>query len=241
MRIVFAEASQAAGTLPSFNPNSSEVHPTSRPGLIKIPALKPRRTTPAVDEWSSDELAADPESEDFVDEDSPVKRRSTRTAAVSANRKLGNHLPFSPKKTRGRAIIVHNTDSDSEPQRVEQPTRRSTRARRSRPANLDDEDFEDISDDSAARSTTKSAKKVVRGKASRPAYGHFRMVVDLVIDEEEINDSLLAHRDICEKCHTGPAHLQQAKLKKGRKRRANDDESEDEETRVANLGGWVRW
>ncbi len=85
-------------------------------------------------------------------------------------------------------------------------------------------------------------KKVVRGKASRPAYGRFRFVADLQLDEEEYEDiaPLIAHRKICEKCHTAPTHEQQVK-KKGRKRKTKDDESEDEETRLANLGRWVRW
>lgn len=237
------------GSLPRFSPSSSNVHPSCRQGALKLKVpgstsmFRDSRSSPG--SYSSDELGEDEASEECSDDDSlPAQRRSTRTAAATANRKLGTGLPFSPKKTRGsrRAIVVHDSDSDSEIQEVLGPVRRSTRARKTLRSNLDDEDFEDnISPDSDAAFRPKAEKKVVRGKASRPAYGRFRAVIDLQLDEEENEDiaSLIAHRAVCEKCQTNPTH-EQAK-KKGRKRKPKGDDSEDEETRLANLGGWVRW
>lgn len=140
--------------------------------------------------------------------------------------------------------MVHNSDSDSDIQELPVITRKSTRARKTLRSTLDDQDFEDsISPDSDEdlRPKAEKKKKVVRGKASRPAYGRFRAVIDLQLDEEENEDiaPLIAHRAVCEKCQTAPTH-EQAK-KKGHKRKPKHDESEDEETRLANLGGWVRW
>ncbi|TBU49968.1 SNF2 family N-terminal domain-containing protein [Dichomitus squalens] len=137
--------------------------------------------------------------------------------------------------------MIHDSDSDSDIQEVRAPTRKSTRARKTLRSNLDDEDFEDntpADSDSSVRPKAEKKKKAVRGKASRPAYGHFRVVADLELDEEENEDiaPLIAHRAVCEKCQTAPTHEQARK--KGRKRKAKDEDSEDEETRLANLGGW---
>ncbi|PIL31731.1 hypothetical protein GSI_06435 [Ganoderma sinense ZZ0214-1] len=247
------EESQAMGTSPPFNPSSSDLHPSYRQAalMLKIPGStswsQGSRSTPG--SYDSDESSKDEGSEEYSDDDSsPTRRRSTRTAAATANKKLGASLPFSPKKTRGsrRAIVVHDSDSDSEIQEISAPTRKSTRARKVLRSNLDDQDFEDsIYPDSDVdfRPKTeekKKKKKIVRGKASRPAYGRFRAVIDLQLDEEENEDiaPLIAHRAVCEKCQTAPTH-EQAK-KKGRKRKPKEDDSEDEETRLANLGGWVR-
>ncbi|EIW64252.1 uncharacterized protein TRAVEDRAFT_158327 [Trametes versicolor FP-101664 SS1] len=250
------EESKALGTLPPFDPTSSEVHPGVRKAVLtlKLPGRgkRPKARSRTVEEYSSDELAQDLDSAEDSDLAlAPAKRRSTRAAAANANQKLGSDLPFSPKKTRSSAIVIHDSDSDSDVREVARATRKSTRNRTSRRANLDDEDFEDtafIDDASDIASTSRSKvvkkKKIVRGKASRAAYGHFRVVADLQYDEEEDEElaPLIAHRGICEKCHTTPAHEQLTKAaKKGKRRRKNeDDESEDEETRLNALGGWVR-
>ncbi|KAI0652071.1 SNF2 family N-terminal domain-containing protein [Trametes meyenii] len=248
------ETSKDLGSLPPFNPTSSEVHPGSREAAltVKIPGLqaRPRHHLRALDEYSSDELAQDAASDSEVSLVSG-KRRSRRAAAVSANKKLGNDLPFSPKKTRSgiHAISVHGTDSDSDVQQIQRPTRKSTRARKTRRTNLDDEDFEDTTfandtSDVTSTSVRKGKKKVVRGKASRPAYGHFRVVADLLLDEEEDDEraALYAHRGFCEKCQTAPTHEQlKTAAKRGKKRKKEEEEEyEDEETRLNNLGGWVR-
>ncbi len=252
------EEAKAHGTLQPFDPTSSEVHPGVRKAVLtlKLPgrAIKPTRRSHTVEEYSSDELAQDLDSaEDSDSALAPAKRRSTRAGAASANQKLGSDLPFSPKKTRSgqRVLTVHGSESDSDVQEVTRATRKSTRARTNKRVNLDDEDFEDMAfiDDASDIASTSQRKvvkkKIVRGKASRPAYGHFRVVADLQYDEEEDEElaPLIAHRGICEKCHTAPAHEQLTKAaKKGKRRRKNeDDESEDEETRLHALGGWVRW
>lgn len=215
--------------------------------MVKIPGPRTRQehSSRVQDDYSSDELAQDIES-DFSDSTiEPAARRSTRTAAVTASKKMSNTLPFSPKKTRSgrQPVIVHGSDSDSDLRETIRPTRKSSRARKLRRINLDDADFVDSDSTGDANAHTKpTRRKVVRGKASRPAYGRFRFVADLQLDEEEYEDiaPLIAHRNICEKCHTAPTHEQQAK-KRGKKRKSKDDDSEDEDTRLANLGGWVRW
>ncbi|KAI0720008.1 SNF2 family N-terminal domain-containing protein [Cerioporus squamosus] len=236
------------GTLPPFDPTSSDVHPGSRQAALtfKIPGSSSRkgRSSHAQDDYSSDELARDAESDFSYFSDDPAARRSTRTAALTASMKMSSALPFSPKKTRSgrRPILVHGSDSDSDIQEISPPVRKSVRARTLRRTNLDDADYEDsVSVDDADIRNKSAKKKVVRGKASRPAYGRFRFVADLQLDEEEYEDiaPLIAHRSICEKCHAAPTHEQQVK-KRGRKRKSKDDESEDEETRLAKLGGWVR-
>lgn len=234
------------GSLPPFNPSSSDVHPSCRQATLSGSTSRSRGSRSTPGSYGS-ELGQDEDSEEYSDDDSsPAKRRSTRTAAATANKKLGARLPFSPQKTRRsrHAIVVHDSDSDSEIQALPAPTRKSTRARKTLRSNLDDQDFEDsVSPDSDAnfRPKAEKKKKIVRGKASRPAYGRFRAVIDLQLDEEENEGiaSLIAHRAVCEKCQMAPTH-EQAK-KKGRKRKSKDDDSEDEETRLANLGGWVRW
>ncbi|KAI0639630.1 hypothetical protein C8Q77DRAFT_1082196 [Trametes polyzona] len=252
------ESAKASGTLPVFDPAASEVHPGSRQETLtfRLPGLRTRQTrrlsTP--EEYSSDELAGDVEASDSLDgSPGPAKRRSTRAAAASANGQLGKTMLHRPKRTQpsGGAIVVHGSDSGSDFEEPRRPTRRSMRTRKSGRTNSDDADFHDMTiddtDESDAPWTSRHKhvkKKVVRGKASRPAYGHFRVVADLELDEEEDEDfaPLVAHRGICEKCHTAPAHEQWKKgFKKGRKRRKGDDEeSEDEETRINALGGWVR-
>ncbi|KAI0756774.1 SNF2 family N-terminal domain-containing protein [Daedaleopsis nitida] len=233
--------------LPAFDPTSSDVHPSSRQDTltVRFPGRMARSSSRVVDDSGSDELARDYVSDEFSDESyAQSQRRSTR-AAATANGKMGDKLPCSPKKTRTsrHTIVVHGSDSDSEIQDITLPTRKSTRARKLVRSNLDDGDFEDVSpaDDSDADMKVVKKKKVVRKKASRPAYGNFREVDDLLVDDEENEDiaALVAHRAICEKCHTAPTH-EQMKRKKGRKRKAKDDDSEDEESRLANLGGWVR-
>lgn len=239
----------AIDSLTPFDPTSADVHPSSRqdPLIVRIPGRMTRSSRRVADDYSSDELARDYVSDQFSDEsDGPAQRRSTRGAAANAHRKLGRDLPFSPKKTRTsrHAIVVHGSDSDSEIQEITLPTRKSTRARNLVRTNMDDGDFEDVSpaDDSDVDVKVVKKKKIVRERASRPAYGNFRKVDDLRIDDEENQDiaPLVAHRAICEKCHTPPTH-EQTQRKKGRKRKAKDDDFEDEDNRIDNLGGWVRW
>ena len=89
--------------------------------------------------------------------------------------------------------------------------------------------------------------KVKRGQAARPAYGNVRVVDDLAGDalSDEETASLRAHRDICEKCHRGPADQlikAEGKRKARKKRGAESDEDEGSVLdQLESLGGWVRW
>jgi hypothetical protein len=110
----------------------------------------------------------------------------------------------------------------------------------------------DDSDDAYSSTASKVQKKkrnVVRGKASRPAYGRFRVVADLEYDEisDEETAPLRVHRGVCEKCHRKPAHelleMERKKPTKKLKKKKEDEfaDSGDEEEKVTALGGWVRW
>jgi hypothetical protein len=157
------------------------------------------------------------------------------------------------------------TESDDELAGYEQediidviPARRSARERKSAKINLA-EDYVDETGDSESNGesfmeTSKRAgkskaaaktRKLKRGPVSRPAYGIFRSVADLEFDAyEEDTELLRAHRDICEKCHKAPAHVQLEKPKKGRKKIRKEDDygfEENEDDLIQALGGWVRW
>ena len=180
-------------------------------------------------------------------------------------------LPFSPKKKRARKgfVIPDSDDEGNDESEIEEivPARRSSRSTKNAKARyteaddyVDDENedygsdaYEDDADDKPRKSLKgKAQKKIVRGKASRPAYGNFRHVADLDYDvlSDEETAPLRAHRDVCEKCHRGPAHkLIDAAAKKpkggGRKKKDEDldldDFEGDEIERLTALGGWVRW
>lgn len=158
-------------------------------------------------------------------------------------------LPFSPAKApTKRRIRRRPQSSDSEDEIV--TTRRSTRSTRNTKSYRDDDEYEDEgqneSDD--ALSAPKKRKKA-RTKASRPAYGHFREVADLELDDQSDDETLplRAHRGECEKCHHTPSHILLKKLDRRRKNRRStdrdeeDDEEEDERDSLESLGGWVRW
>ncbi|RDB29203.1 Chromatin remodeling factor mit1 [Hypsizygus marmoreus] len=269
---------EVAGELEPFDPSAHYIHPHSRvkttinirKGGVTTVRMRSARSIKSTPELEVVPDSQDEEMEDIDDEDesndeeddedydeddiSQPPRRSTRPSKQP--------LPFSPKKTRSRRVFVID-ESDQEDEDSESvnrlPTRRSTRTRKGVKANLDletyNDDFEPSGEDSdeyGSRSTRskgrKLKKKAVRGKASRPAYGHFRAVAELDydLDSDDEDASLRKHRDICEKCHQGPAHkLIQAYLKKGKgkkRRKTSDDEFEesDEEERLGALGGWVR-
>ncbi|THH02604.1 hypothetical protein EW026_g282 [Hermanssonia centrifuga] len=167
-------------------------------------------------------------------------------------RKKQMTLPFSPKKTRSRKVVFMGEVSDDEDVQLSKPPRRSTRAQRSTRTSRDGDEYsDDLDEDSddyvetSVKGKSKVVKsKVVRGKASRPAYGHFRVVADLDYDSDEDSAALRAHRNVCEKCHRQPTHellLALSKSNGKKKRRKREDEfevSSDED--VNSLGGWVR-
>lgn len=173
------------------------------------------------------------------------------------------NLPFSPIKRRARkGIPVH--DSEDEGDGVV-TTRKSSRTTKNAKASYkeadeyvdDDDDQSDPYDDDKPRKSrskgkdkAKTTKKIIRGKASRPAYGNFRAVADLDYDalSDEETAPLRAHRNVCEKCHKGPGHalIMAANDKpkgKGRKKQAEieDEDEGNEMERLIALGGWVRW
>ncbi|KAG2154662.1 hypothetical protein DEU56DRAFT_769656 [Suillus clintonianus] len=213
------------------------------------------------------------EDEYRQDQSMPTRKANSRPirAAAAKGRRTSRvatqtKLPFSPKKLRSRHVRRYMTESEDELAGYEQedvieviPARRSARERKSARTNLA-EDYVDEAGDSetdsesytetskrAAKSkaAVKSQKRLKRGPVSRPAYGIFRSVADLEFDayEEEDTELLRAHRDICEKCHKAPAHVQLKKPRKGRRKIRKEDDygsEENEDDLIQSLGGWVR-
>ncbi|OBZ79352.1 Chromatin remodeling factor mit1 [Grifola frondosa] len=222
---------KADGTLDPFDPSAHYIHPESRIKVVlkisrQTARKKPSRKKPALFD--------------------PNQETEHANSCAGANKKLAHDLPFSPNKRRsGRRLAVPSSDgedevgTDSDIVEVSQPTRKSGRVRQSARQNLDDANYEDDTfaeeSDGYMEASLKSKlikkKKIVRGKASRPA------------DEETA--VLRAHRHICEKCHRPPAHVLLSKPKKGRKKKrgkSNEDDFEDDsddETRFQALGGWL--
>ncbi|OCH94711.1 hypothetical protein OBBRIDRAFT_746991 [Obba rivulosa] len=258
------ERKKKSRSLSPFDPSGVTVHPKSRVRLM-LKVSNQRRATTRDSSLETDELVMGTDSDAYESDDlsSRARKKSTRTAAAGGktkNKRLSRDLPFSPKKTRSRAIIVPDSDSDDDDSDVVElslPTRKSTRAKKLVKTNLDDywvpeegsgEDSDDYTERASRKPKAKQAtKKIVRGKESRPAYGHFRVVADLELDEEEDPDTapLRAHRSICEKCHRPPAHellaaFAKKQKKGGRRKNKKSDEESDNEEKFAALGGWVR-
>ncbi|KDQ63375.1 hypothetical protein JAAARDRAFT_169132 [Jaapia argillacea MUCL 33604] len=275
------DLAKRTGTLSPFDPSAHYVHPDSRvrivininksrptarggPSTRSKPVTRRTRaqskpdkheeTVPATDE--EDELGMGASDEDYhMEEGTPIPtRKSARTGAVGANKRSIRVLPFSPKKTRSKGFIVHDSDEEDSDVEEQQPSRRSTRNRKSAKANLADDDYVedeiyelDSEDEISLKRVQipKNSKKRtnVYGKAARPAYGHIRVIADLDYDPypDEDNEALRAHRDTCEKCHSAPAHLLEAQKKKGKgKRKQSVDEDEESEDDISKFGGWVR-
>jgi len=239
--------------LPDFDPSTDkEVHPEHRVSIIMKMDLKRKRVTrlsissTSSSRYRGGDSDASPESEavsdgEFDDAssayDSAPPSRTTRSKLLS------------PRKTRSRKVIPVDDDEEAGPSRN---VRRSTRSSNGLRISLDEDIYNDPSpfeEDSDYQVDTnrksKSAKNTRReAKAAPPAYGQFRAVEDVLAHDE---DPLLAHRRICEKCLEPPSHKQlvllRKRLKKGKRkaRGSDDDGSTDEEERVLNRGGWVRW
>lgn len=137
--------------------------------------------------------------------------------------------------------------------------RRSTRSRNITEINLDSDDYEFLDDDDddygadVRKNKAKEKGKSKKGtKSVQPMYGHFRSTDTLDQDpfsDDEENEALRRHREICEKCHRAPAHKllatfrKKSKKRSKKRKRTTDDEfeeSESEETFIE-LGGWVQW
>ncbi|KAF4623265.1 hypothetical protein D9613_002145 [Agrocybe pediades] len=248
-------------TLPDFDPSAHYVHPLSR---INQTEQDNRSASKTATSRSSDEVEVIPDSQeegddedgDEDDEDyggSSSQRTPPRTTRSITKKK---ELPFSPRKSRSQKILrvaESESEADDSDIQVVRTLRRSTRSKKTTEINLVSEPGSDDDADydgprSRSHKKGKSKKKV---KSAQPMYGHFRSVTTLDEDpfsDDDENQSLRQHRQICEKCHLGPAHKLLAAFKKkpkgkGRKRkRSTDDEfeeSEGEETYIE-LGGWVR-
>ena len=259
-----SEKKKAAGTLDAFNPSGQYVHPLSRVRVkIRISSDQVSRVSRSDDanvipdsEDDEDEDEDDEDNSDDDEYDGPNRRNQPKRATRAKTKK---DLPFSPRKSRSRKILTigdseSNFSGNDSVEEISRPTRRSTRGRKATEIKVDDDDYEFIDDDSDDGRKKAKAPKVKRStrKSVIPMYGHFRDIKTLDDDpfsDDEENEDLRRHRQICEKCHLGPAHKQLAAFKKkankkGKKRRrGTDDEFEesDNEEKYHNIGGWVQW
>lgn len=198
---------------------------------------------------SSPQDSADDAFTDADESDHVPRRRSARAvAATKGDNKKQTTLPFSPKKTRSRKIVIDLEDEDDEddstPSRRPTPqgTRRSTRTSKRVRANLDDDDFIDDGEyEGPSRGKSRTTKKKAAPKKIPRGYGLVHDHPDAFVEEPGVT----AHRKKCEKCHKEPTHklLGKPKGKRGRKKKVEDDfeDDEDDQDRTAALGGWVRW
>ncbi|KAG6818080.1 hypothetical protein H0H87_009235 [Tephrocybe sp. NHM501043] len=257
------ERKEAAGDLKPFDPSAQDIDPLSRVKLtVSISKRRPTasissvyriKSTPGTeslpDSQDEDTMEGNYNDENYESDSEEIEEVLTQNTRSSGRQKRA--LPFSPRKTRSARFVLPDSDMEtgaSEKSVIILPSRRSTRSSRNQ-KKLEEAGSEvDSGDDeiSVPRSKPKP-KNLARKKEARPAYGHFRSVTDLDNDlhfGEEIGPTQ-KHRDICEKCHQVPAHkLLRALAKKGKqrsKKKADEFEgSEDEEERLAALGGWVR-
>ncbi|KAF7965127.1 hypothetical protein HWV62_45541, partial [Athelia sp. TMB] len=238
------------------------------------PAKKPRATyargkgklnglrAPAMEETVPDSEGESASQESGSSEVDGVYQRSTQKTSRGKKAAV-KPLPFSPRKTRPRKgfNIATESGSDDDIQEISPPTRRSTRSTKGVLSRYQDaKDYQDgeSSDDESdftnanisrrgrVNNAPKAKKKAKRGQAARPAYGNVRAVDDLAGDalSDEETASLRAHRDICEKCHRGPADkLIKAESKRKPRKKRGPESDEDEGSiveQLENLGGWVR-
>lgn len=283
------ELKKAAGTLQPFDPSAYYVHPNSRVKMtINIAnkratvnisssrSLKTRQKLEVVPDSENDEdellgpvtnsdgikpskndsdhEESEENNEDdgeYTQDGTPLPERKTRHSKLK--------LPFSPRKTRSKPIVVHDSESELDDTQSEgYHPRRSSRTTRNTKTTLvlssseTDASDDGTSYDSSRRSRRKSKvplrKKVVRLKTCQPAYGHIRDVSEIDYDtypNDTRNSSLRQHNTLCEKCQLEPAHklLAAAKPKKRKRKKSTEDEFEESEgeEKFKALGGWVRW
>jgi chromodomain-helicase-DNA-binding protein 4 len=200
---------------------------------------------------SEEDNDSDFESNGFVE-----LRRSTRAAPTGGQQKTVRQLPYSPvkatrkRRTRNAALLedsedelagfAQDSDIEMAPVRRSQRTAKGVSRLTATAVSTDDE-----SDQYEPVQRKKGPKNPHVPKASRPAYGHFRPITDL---DQEDEDPLRAHRNYCEKCRQKPAHVlrkayrkRPKNTKKQKRNDSTDDDGEDEDTNLANKGGWVRW
>jgi chromodomain-helicase-DNA-binding protein 4 len=236
-----------------FDPSASYVHPSCR---VKIKLRVGGKNIAAVNgkaqkeiitisdsdyDKGADEAEQDSSGDEYGSSDQERRvstRRTRRTAA----------LPFSPKKTRlRRAIVVDESDeSDLEAHPAQ---RRSTRIKPAKVAAGFESSSSFSSYDVRKTDSNLRPKKVRVKKSVKPAYGHIHDISDVEYESDDEFGCLRRHRNICGKCHEGPAHDLLRKYNKrpngksSRKKATRDEleETEDEAERLNSLGGWVRW
>ncbi|KAF9479710.1 hypothetical protein BDN70DRAFT_878461 [Pholiota conissans] len=269
------EKKKSEGRLEPFDPSASYIHPLSRI-KVKIRISSDRRArasqsqepeyVPASDEEvesvedSAGEIEESDDDEGDEDYDGPRTRVQPCRAARASTRK---ELPFSPKKARQVNVLVSDSEesgAESEAKKGSRATRKSTRTRKTTTIVIDsdddnyvDEDDEEDEDIYIKKKNEDKAKKKKphRPKSAQPMYGRFRDISTLDDDpfsDDDDNELLRHHRDICEKCHLAPAHkllisFKKKSKRKGKKRkRSTDDEFEesDNEEKFEQMGGWVQ-
>ncbi len=243
---------KSAGKLKPFDPSAAYIHPLSR-FKIKL-RLGGKNIVTANDkakkgmvENSDDDYEGTDEMEQYSSDDeyessSQQERVTTRLMRRTAK------LPFSPRKSRLRRVTV--IDSDESGSEVRPAQRRSKRIK----SDIVAAGFESSSSFSSYREVRRSRndvrpKKVRSKKPVKPAYGHVHDISDVEYESDDELGCLRRHRNICAKCHEGPAHDLLEKFKKRSKNKSSSkkptqdelDEPDDEGERLNSLGGWVRW
>jgi len=250
--ISWTEKKKAEGTLAPFDPSAQYVHPLARVRVkIRISSSQMSRSSNGDSIPDSDSEGTEEGDEDDDFDNDRAKRRFQPARATRSDPK---DLPFSPRKTRARRVLtIPNSDSNISDDDLDSSPgpRRSTRARKATEILLDsDADYVDAQPASPRRLKLIGPKKSSRPPVT-PLYGRVRSIKTLLedpFDDDDDNAILRRHRQMCEKCHEGPAHKQLAALKKpknrGRKRKRSpedDFEYTDDEERLQKQGGWVQW
>jgi chromodomain-helicase-DNA-binding protein 4 len=244
---------KSAGSLPEFDPFGTNVHHYSHPKLM-IRLKRPTSASTHSEDSEGNYRAESETSSEYDDVDAPYKlRRSGRTIPGSEKKRT---LAYSPRKTRSHKLFISRDsdgEDDSEAEEVAPPIRKSTRSKAKANTSSIYEEYLNESDDDldgygSPKVDSGLQRKVIRGKASRPAYGNFRVVADLDFDpcSDQETAPLRAHRDTCEKCGRSPTHVLLSERlgkpkSKGRQRKDDDEDDSDDVEKISALGGWVRW
>lgn len=244
---------KTTGALPKFNPESTQVHPKHRyRPVIKVPPFTkvgpPRggkRVVPTrasrlkekrmdIKTSSQSEFDEDDSDEDAFEGDT----ENSHDDLSDLPRKKGKKPIPQPTRRSGRSAAKNNSYREASLSPLK------TRSGTQTAIALDETEQSDESENDSEEETPKPKEKRLRGRLSRPAYGNIRLIADLSEDESDDDYPIRAHRNICDKCQEPPAHISlnkyYAKLKRKRRgRKVAPDE--EEENRLQNLGGWVRW
>lgn len=257
------EKKKSEGTLAPFDPSAQYIHPLSRV-KVRIRISSDRISQTSRSENGTGDIVPDSEEEGYTEEseetdEDPNKYYSKKLRSqtrMSVRPKLRD-LPFSPRKKRSRKVLTIDSDTsvtDEDFDTSNAQRRRSTRNRKAMEIELDsDADYAGAQPANARKiKILGPRKKAPRSKSLVPMYGRVRDIKSIGEDpfsDDDGREVLRLHREVCEKCHDGPAHkmLEAFRKKskgKGKKRkRSTDDEFEwsDDEEKFLSLGGWVQW